>query len=175
MTGRAQRAMAGRFMVVASVGVALGWMASGAGIMGSSSGTGGEPGVGHAMAASGAMGMAHAGDATGERLSVVWTSGDPEVAHRVGLMYTHAAKRQGWFDEVELIVWGPSQRLLVADKDVRAKVDQMREDGVVVRACVVCARSYGIVDDLEAMGLEVKPMGAPLTDRIQSDWSVISF
>lgn len=163
-------------MLVAGVGVALGWMASGAGIGGDLGGAGGEPGVGHAMAASAASGgLMHAGAESGEKLSVVWTSGDPEVAHRVGLMYTHAARRQGWFDEVELIVWGPSQRLLVADKDVRAKVDQMREDGVVVRACVVCARSYGIVEDLEAMGLEVKPMGVPLTDRIQGDWSVIFF
>jgi hypothetical protein len=32
------------------------------------------------------------------RLATVWTSGDPEVAHRVALMYSHAAKQSGWFD-----------------------------------------------------------------------------
>ena len=46
------------------------------------------------------------------RLVVLWTSGDPEVAHRACLMYVHAAHKQKWFDQVVLIVWGPSARLL---------------------------------------------------------------
>ena len=38
------------------------------------------------------------------KLVVLWTSGDPDVAHRVCLMYAHAAKKNGWFDEVTLII-----------------------------------------------------------------------
>ena len=38
------------------------------------------------------------------RLAVLWTSGDPEVALNVAFMYTLNARRQGWFDEVTLIV-----------------------------------------------------------------------
>ena len=53
------------------------------------------------------------------RLAVLWTSGDPEVAHKVCFMYTHAAKRSSWFDEVLLIVWGPSSRLLAADIELQ--------------------------------------------------------
>jgi len=64
------------------------------------------------------------------KLAIVWTSGDPEVAHRMVLMYAHAAKTNGWFDEVRLIVWGPSSRLLAADKDVQAKIKAMQKDGV---------------------------------------------
>jgi hypothetical protein len=60
-----------------------------------------------------------------DRLAVLWTSGDPDVAHKVCLMYTHVAKTAEWFDEVLLIVWGPSQKLLAADKDVRDKVKAM--------------------------------------------------
>jgi hypothetical protein len=110
------------------------------------------------------------------RLAVVWTSGDREVAHRMCLMYTHAAKTAKWFDEVLLIVWGPSSPMLAADKDVEAKVKTMMKDGVDVQACVACADSYGVSDDLRAMGIEVKPMGKPLSDLLQSDeWEVISF
>jgi hypothetical protein len=110
-----------------------------------------------------------------DRLAVVWASGDPEVAHRVCLMYTHAAKRAGWADEVTLIVWGPSSRLLAADKDVQAKVKQMMQDGVRVEACIACANSYGITDDIRALGIEVKPMGEPLTDMLSSGYKVLSF
>ena len=78
-------------------------------------------------------------------------------------MYSHAASRAGWFDTVHLVVWGPSARLLAADQDLQAKVRSMADDGVVVQACVACADSYGVSDDLRALGIEVLPMGQPLT------------
>lgn len=109
------------------------------------------------------------------RLAVLWTSGDPEVAHRVCLMYTHAAHNQQWFDQVTLIVWGPSARLLAADKDVQAKVQSMMQDGVKIQACVVCADSYGVSARLRELGLEVKGMGAPLTEMLQQGWKVLTF
>lgn len=109
------------------------------------------------------------------RLAVVWSSGDPDVAHRVCLMYTHAAAKNRWFGEVRLIVWGPSARLLAADKDLQAKVKAMMEDGVKVQACIVCADSYGVSEALRRLGLEVKAMGQPLTEMLQSDYKVLAF
>ncbi len=111
-----------------------------------------------------------------DRLAVLWTSGDPDVAERVAFMYTHAAKTAGWFDEVVLIVWGPSQRILVGDKDLQAKLKAMSDDGIKVMACVTCAKSFGIVEQLKALGLPVEPMGVPLSNYIKSDdWHVITF
>jgi hypothetical protein len=109
------------------------------------------------------------------RLAVLWTSGDPEVAHRVCLMYTHAAVKNQWFDEVRLIVWGPSARLLAADKDIQVKIKAMMNNGVKVQACIVCAESYGVVEVLRGLGIEVKAMGMPLTDILQSDYKVLTF
>lgn len=110
-----------------------------------------------------------------EQLAVVWTSGDPDVAHRVCLMYTHAAQDNQWFDEVRLIVWGPSQRLLVGDKDLQAKVKAMQDDGVIVEACIACAKSFGLVEDIRALGIEVKGMGNPLTSFLKQDYKVLTF
>lgn len=109
------------------------------------------------------------------RLAVVWSSGDPDVAHRVCLMYAHAAATNRWFDEVRLIVWGPSARLLAGDKDLQAKIQAMMKDGVNVQACIVCAESYGVTETLRGLGIEVKPMGRPLTDILQSDYKVLVF
>jgi hypothetical protein len=110
------------------------------------------------------------------KLTVLWTSGDPDVAHRVALMDTHAAQQRGWFEEVRLIVWGPSQRILVGDKDLKEKLAAMREDGVVVEACIACANSFGVADQLRALELPVKPMGSPLTEYLKDpEYSVITF
>ena len=110
-----------------------------------------------------------------DRLAVLWTSGDPEVAHRVCLMYTHYAQKSGDYAQVLLIVWGPSSRLLAADKDLQAKVKSMMNDGLRVEACVACADSYGVSDRLGNMGITVKPMGPPLTEMIQSGSHVLTF
>ena len=46
------------------------------------------------------------------RISILWTSGDPAVAEHVVMPYSFYSKKAGWFDEVRLIVWGPSSKLL---------------------------------------------------------------
>lgn len=111
-----------------------------------------------------------------DRLAVLWTSGDPDVAHKVCLMYTHVAKTAEWFDEVLLIVWGPSQKLLADDKDVREKVKAMEADGIQVQVCFYCAEAFGLTEQLREQGFEVKPMGVPLTDILKSDdWEMLTF
>lgn len=117
--------------------------------------------------------MSEAKDPT--KLAVVWSSGDPYVAHRVCLMYTHAAKNAKWFDEVELIVWGPSAKLLSENSELQDKVKKMQQDGVITEACIVCANAYGVTEKLRELGLTVKGMGKPLTDFLQNDWKVLTF
>ena len=114
-------------------------------------------------------------DAEPSRLCVVWTSGDPDVAERVCFMYAHNAKKQGWFDEVHFIVWGPSQRLLAADEDLRRQVLAMQADGITVEACVACARSFGLVETIREMGIPVRGMGVPLSNNLKDGWRVITF
>lgn len=110
------------------------------------------------------------------RLAVVWTSGDADVAHKMALMYVHASQKRAWFDENLVIVWGPSARLLADNKELQAKVKAMQADGVRFQACVVCADMYGVSQALRELGVEVKPMGDPLTRLLQDDgWEVMTF
>jgi hypothetical protein len=131
------------------------------------------------VAALAAVQMVDAGDESGQdptRLAIVWTSGDADVAHRMALMYTHASQKRGWFNENLVIVWGPSARLLAADKDLQAKVKAMQDDGVKFQACVACADMYGVTPALRELGVEVKPMGEPLTRLLKNDeWEVLTF
>lgn len=111
-----------------------------------------------------------------DNLAVLWTSGDPAVAHKVCFMYTHNAKKGGWWSQVQMIVWGPSSKLLAEDKQLQEAVKAMMADGVVVKACKACADSYGVSDDLAALGIEVKYMGKPLTRMLKADqWQVLTF
>ncbi len=110
-----------------------------------------------------------------DKLAVLWSSGDSEVAHKVCFMYTQAAKNARWFDDVTLIVWGPSSRILAGDKELQAKVKAMIASGVNVQACVACADMYGVADTLRGMGITVRGMGKPLSDMLKSDTKVLTF
>ena len=109
------------------------------------------------------------------KLGVVWTSGDREVALKMVFMYTFNAKRQGWFDEVRFVIWGPSQKLLVEDEELKEYLGRMQEAGVEVVACQACANMYDVVSDLEECGVDVRYMGQPLTAMLQGDWKVMTF
>lgn len=108
------------------------------------------------------------------KLTVLWTSGDPDVAEKMGFMYTYNAKKQGWFDEVVLIVWGPSAKLLSENKMLQDYVKKMQEVGVKVEACTACAKMYGVNQQLEDMGIDVKGMGVPLTQYLKEGWKTLS-
>ena len=114
-------------------------------------------------------------ESTPDKLVVVWTSDDPYVAERVALMYTHAAKTQGWFTDVTLIIWGPSAKLTSENLKIQEKLKAMQNDGVVIEACIACATAYNVVDDLKKLGFDVKGMGKPLTDYLKSGAKVLTF
>jgi len=109
-----------------------------------------------------------------EKLMVLWTSGDKEVASKMVFMYTFNAKKNGWWKDITLLVWGPSAKLLTEDKELQEYVQDMMAIGINVWACKGCSDSYGISDKLEEIGLTVKYTGKELTHFIKNN-KVITF
>jgi hypothetical protein len=114
-------------------------------------------------------------NAASDTLVVLWSSGDPEVAEKACLMYTGAAKKYGWFKEVVLIVWGPSEKLLAENTMLKNKIASMKKDGVIIEACVACSNMYGVTNDLKVCEVDVKGMGVPLTKYLKRGYKVVSF
>jgi hypothetical protein len=110
-----------------------------------------------------------------DTLVVLWSSGDPDVAEKACLMYAHAAKRNSWFKEVILIVWGPSEKLLAETAMLKDKISAMKKDGVIVEACVACSNMYGVTDELKVCEVDVKGMGVPLTRYLKKGYKIISY
>ncbi len=114
-------------------------------------------------------------DSIPDKLVVVWTSGDPEVAETMVLMYTNVAKTNHWFKDVTLVIWGPSARLVVENPKIQEKVKKMQKDGVVLEACVACANMLGVTDELKKLGVDVRGMGTQLTAYLKSGAKVLTF
>jgi len=110
-----------------------------------------------------------------ETLVVVWSSGDREVALKTAFMYTVNAKLKGWWPEVILIVWGPSAKLLSEDRELQEQIRRMGEAGVVLEACKKCSDLYGVSQSLEALHVNVRYMGEPLTTYLKQGMKVLTF
>ena len=102
-----------------------------------------------------------------DKLVVVWTSGDKEVAMKMVFMYTFNAKKYEWWDDITLLVWGPSAKLLTEDKELQDYVKKMKDIGVNLLACKGCADMYEVSDELEAIGVTVRYTGVDLTNFIK--------
>ena len=107
-------------------------------------------------------------------LVVLWTSGDRDVALKMAYMYTYNARRWEWWDDIILIVWGPSAKLLSEDEELQAEVKKMMDIGVVIKACKGCSDQYGVSEKLIELGVDVKYIGKEFTDYIKGDWHILT-
>jgi len=104
-----------------------------------------------------------------DKLTILWTTDDEETALNMILMYTLKSNTNKWWKECNLITWGPSNKLLCSSAEIQNMVKEIMEQGVRVYACQRCAERYGLVDELEQLGIEVKLMGEPLTEYLQDE------
>jgi len=98
-----------------------------------------------------------------------------DVAYMVALIYPKVAKKNGWWDQIRIIIWGPSARLLAEDPAMLPLIKTLQKEGVEILACRWCAEQYGVGKELEKMGVKVGYMGEPLTEMLKSDWKVLTF
>ena len=109
------------------------------------------------------------------RLLVVWSSGDRDVALNMVFMYTHNAKKNGWWENIRFLIWGASAKLLAEDEELQQEIQKMKEIGIQLLACKACADRYGVSQALQGLGIEVKYMGVGLTEMLKGGWTTLTF
>jgi hypothetical protein len=110
----------------------------------------------------------------GEKLVILWTSGDRDVALKMVFMYTFNAKRNNWWKDITLVVWGPSAKLLTEDEELQEYLSRIMESGVTVKACKGCADQYGVSGELEELGITVLYIGKEFTDYIKEGREILT-
>jgi hypothetical protein len=74
------------------------------------------------------------------------------------------------------LIWGPSGKLLLGDKELQAEIQAMIAGGVKVIACKACADRLGISEGLTELGVKVFYTGEALTNATKSpEWAVLTF
>ena len=109
------------------------------------------------------------------RLTIVWSSADRGIAKTMVFMYATNARLEGWWDEVTVLIWGPSARLAARDPKIQTHMAHMQDAGVNLMASKRCADDYGVASALEEQGVKVVYSEAYLTEIIKSGEKLITF
>ena len=109
-----------------------------------------------------------------KKLNILWTTSNRDTITNMILMYSTNAILNKWWDEVNIIIWGGSAKLIGENKEVQQEVLAMIKAGVKVEACQACAEQYNAADTLRDLGVYVRYMGIPLTEYLQNDEKVLT-
>ncbi|HRT26790.1 MAG TPA: DsrE family protein [Syntrophales bacterium] len=101
-----------------------------------------------------------------KHLYVLWTNDNLITAEKMVFMYTVNSLVRSWWEEVTLIIWGATAKLVGENADIQKKVKEAMDAGVHVTACKACSDQLGVTQTLEDLKIEVKYWGAPLTEII---------
>lgn len=107
-------------------------------------------------------------------LYLLWTNDNKLTAEKMVFMYTVNSLVHGWWEKVTLIIWGATAKLAAEDKEIQTMILDALEKGVAVSACKACTDQLGVTEDIEALGVEVKYWGAPLTEVLKQEETLLT-
>ncbi len=107
-------------------------------------------------------------------LYILWTNDNLVTIDKMVFMYAYNAKLNKWWDNVTVIIWGATARLVANDYKIQKRIKEMIDIGVKVTACKACADQLGVAATLENLDIEVKYWGEPLTEILKSGKKLLS-
>jgi len=109
------------------------------------------------------------------KVFVMLSSGDREVALEVGLIYPLNAAKNKWMDEVKIIIFGPSEKIAAYDTKVQDRIKECQELGIEVLACKWCSDRMEVSEKLESLGIKVLYVGPVISDLLKDGWASLTF
>ena len=79
-----------------------------------------------------------------DKLNILWTTDNKDTIFNMLAMYTLNSKKRGWWQEVNVILWGASVKLAAQDTQVQTEILEMLQTGVTVEACQDCCERFGV-------------------------------
>ncbi len=101
-------------------------------------------------------------------LTIVWKTSNLKTIETFVLLYATNAKKQDWFEHVDVIIWGDSQNVVATNQKIRNMITKSIKEGVTFYACKYCSDHLDITTKLESLGINVMYTGKLLTERLKT-------
>lgn len=108
------------------------------------------------------------------KLNILWTNDNLITSEKMVFMYGINAKKNNWWDNVTIIIWGAPAKLVGENKEIQSLIKAAQSEGVMITACKACSDQLGVTEILEKLNIEVKYWGKPLTEILKSEEKLIT-
>ena len=109
------------------------------------------------------FGQQYGPEGSGKVVFIIQSS-DPDLVF-YGLLMAHRSIKNQWLDEVKIVFWGPSEKVIAElpdDSPQRKLVKEIMAMGgksARIWCCKACSDKYGVTEKLEKLGFEVFHVG----------------
>ena len=111
-----------------------------------------------------------------ENLLIVISTDNIDSILKFPLLYGGVSIPRDYWKRVHIMFWGASIKVAMTNEDVRQKVVDIQKDGVEFSSCIVCAKDYDGVEQLESIGIVCNHTGDLLNEALQNDrvWATLT-
>ena len=89
------------------------------------------------------------------KINILWTTDNKDTVFNMLSMYAINSKKREWWQEVNVIIWGASVKLVGNDTQIQTEVLEMLGQGLHVEACKDCCDKFGVTSTLIKLGIDV--------------------
>jgi len=106
-------------------------------------------------------------------LHILWTNDNLHTSQFMVMFYATQSKVHHLWNDVTIILWGAPVKFITENKIIQQEMEIAMHAGVKFSACTSCARKFGVVDELEKLGVEVAPWTEPFTNLIKNGEAIV--
>jgi len=105
-----------------------------------------------------------------DKIVVVISTAEKEKVY-AGMMYALNALKQGWMNEVRLVFFGPSEKLLLTDKEMQKYLKEYLELKGEAAACKAISDVDNTSEKIGAMGIQVEYVGEMISNLVKTGFT----
>lgn len=103
------------------------------------------------------------------KVLVIIATSDKEKA-LTALMYAKNTQLMGWMEDVKVVFFGPSERLLVEDSDIAREAKAVAAQAESI-ACKFISDRDNISEKIEQLGVKIEYVGTIISDHIKTGYT----
>jgi hypothetical protein len=102
------------------------------------------------------------------KLLLIVSTGEREKA-MTALMYAGNAIKRGWLNDIKVVYFGPSEKLVVNDPIISDQAKEIAEAGGSI-ACKYISDRDGVSGDFKKLGVRVEYVGSIISELIKDGY-----
>ena len=109
-----------------------------------------------------------------DKLNILWTNADILTSEKMVMMYATNSMLSKWWDEVTVIIWGATAKLVAENEDIQTYIKMAQQAGVKFSACKACTDQLGVSSQVAALNIEIIYWGEGLTELLKNNEKLIT-